>query len=155
MKKKIILVLNTIFITSLILLTGCGNAVTKKSISYTFAVDTGDKIIVTLDASDGYSMSGNDRFEIKKDGEILSQGVFIFLDGYELYADGVRDASKTKLLEEGTKGDNEYVMWNYDDSEYNYVMKIYGSNTALVIGNDVSEESARECFERLDIKVKE
>lgn len=46
-------------------------------------------------------------------------------------------------------------MWNYNDSEFNYVVMINGTNTGMLIANNISEESAKECFDRLEIKVKE
>lgn len=46
-------------------------------------------------------------------------------------------------------------MWNYNDSEFNYVVKINGTNTGMLIANNISEESAKECFDRLEVKVKE
>ena len=46
-------------------------------------------------------------------------------------------------------------MWNYNDSEFNYVVMINGTNnTGMLIANNISEESAKECFDRLEIKSK-
>ena len=61
----------------------------------------------------------------------------------------------TGIIDEGTKSDCNYVMWNYNDSEFNYVVMINGTNTGMLIANNISEESAKECFDRLEIKVKE
>ena len=46
-------------------------------------------------------------------------------------------------------------MWNYNDSEYNYVIMIEGTNTGVLLGNNVSEKSAKECFNRIEISIKE
>lgn len=58
------------------------------------------------------------------------------------------------ILDSGEKDGCEYVMWNYNDSEYDYAILIEDSNTGILLGNDVSEESAKECFQRLTISVK-
>ena len=57
------------------------------------------------------------------------------------------------MLDSGKKDGNDYFFWCYNDTEWNYVIKINGSNTGIVLGNNVSEESAKECFNRLTITV--
>ena len=44
-------------------------------------------------------------------------------------------------------------MWNYNNSEYNYAILIKNSQTGVLLGNTVSEESAKEVFNRLQISL--
>ena len=132
----------------MLFITGCG----KTTISYTFKVETGDNIIVSLVSNDGYSLSSDIPFVISKGKKELSQGTFIWADYYDAYVDSVSSDEKAKIIDEGEKDNYSYVMWNYDDSEFNYVIKINGTNTGILLSNNISEESAKECFERLEIK---
>lgn len=74
-----------------------------------------------------------------------------FYNQYKELASSDED-DKVKLLDSGSKDGNEYVFWSYDDSEYNYAILIEGSSTGLILGNQVSEESAKESFNRLTIE---
>ena len=138
--------------TIMFLFTGCGDS--KTSLSYTYNVETGDKISISINIADGYSLSSNVPFTISKDKEKLSQGTFITAAYYNEYVDSIKSDDNAEIIDEGTKGDCSYVMWNYNDSEYNYVIMIEGTNTGILLGNNVSEESAKECFDRIDISEK-
>lgn len=132
---------------------GCGSSTTSKS--YTYSVDNGDSIKVSLDTSDSYDISSDNPFEISCDGEVLSSGTFATADSFEQYVAAVETDENAVLLESGEKDGNEYIFWSYDDSEFDYAIKIANSNTLILLGNIVSEESAKVCFERLTISVAE
>lgn len=151
MKKRLVYVFA--ILSMMILFVGCGNAKTSKS--YTFNVETGDSVKVKLDTSDKYNITSEVPFEISQDGDVKSQGTFIFGEAYEQYKDVVDTDENAELLDSGNKDGNEYVFWSYDDSEYNYAILIEGSSTGLILANDVSEESAKECFNRLTIEYKD
>ena len=151
MKKRLVYVFTILSI--MILFVGCGNAKTSKT--YTFNVETGDSVKVKLDTSDKYNITSEVPFEISQDGDVKSQGTFIFGEAYEQYKDVVDTDENAELLDSGNKDGNEYVFWSYNDSEYNYAILIEGSSTGLILGNDVSEESAKECFNRLTIEYKD
>ncbi len=104
-------------------LTGCQTSTSK---SYTFSVETGDSIKVSLNTADGYDITSELPFVVSCDGNTLSQGTFIVADGFELYKE----------------------MINGDESAV-----ILDSGTGILLGNNVSEESAKECFERLTFSV--
>ncbi len=131
-----------------VLAVGC---TTSSSMSYTFSVDNGDTVKVTLDTSDKYKMTSDVPFTISQDGKELSHGTFIQGEAYEQYANVVQTDEKAVLLDSGTKDGNDYIFWCYDGKEYNYVIQIAGSNTGMILGNPVSEETAKECFNRLTI----
>lgn len=125
----------------------------RTSKSYTFKVNTGDMIKVELNTKDKYNLTSDVPFDILQDDEVLSSGTFIPVSTYEEYADALKaeDLEDAKLIDSGEDENIEYYMWNYKDSEYNYVIKVKESNTGLILGNPISEKSAKECFERLVI----
>lgn len=133
-----------------ILATGCS---TNSYKAYTFAVNNGDSIKISLNTADNYDLSSELPFSISHDGQTLSQGTFIISEGYKQYVDSVESDENAKLLDSGEKNGNEYIFWCYDESEYNYAILIRDSNTAVLLGNIVSEESAKECFNRLTMTV--
>ena len=132
-------------------LAGCGNVHTY--MTYTFSVSTGDSVDLKFDTSDDHHITSDVPFEISKGDQVLSTGSFIQADGYQMYVDAVNDDENAKIIETGSTDTCEYLMWNYNDSEYNYVILIKNSNTGILLGNTVSEESARELFGRLEISL--
>lgn len=128
----------------LLTLTGC-----TKSKSYTFTVETGDKIKIQLNTTDGYDLSSDLPFKISKDGNTLSQGTFITIDGYNQYIEAVNSDSNAKILESKTKDGISYTFYSYNNSEFNYVIKVNDSNTGILLGNPNSQEEAEKCFEQL------
>ena len=133
----------------LLVLTGC---TTHKA--YTFAVKTGDNIKVKLKTNDGYDITSDVPFSIKKDNKTLSNGIFITIDSYDTYVSNAKNDSKANIIETSSKGDIEYVFYSYsntDDNEWNYIIKVKDSKTGLIIGNPNSEKEAKEVFDRLTI----
>ncbi len=151
--KKTLKIFSCLSLVVMLFVTGCGKL--KTTISYTYKVETGDNIIISLTTNDGYNLTSDIPFVISKDNKELSQGIFISAEYYTAYIDSIENDDKAEIIDEGTKANCSYVMWNYDDSEFNYVVMINGTKTGLLIANNVSEESAKECFSRLEIKVKE
>lgn len=117
--------------------------------SYTFNVETGDQIKVELNTKGGYQLTKDLPFTISCDDDELSQGTFLVSGGYELYVEEANSNADAVVLETGEKDGNEFIFWCYDNGEWNYVIKVKDSNTGIALGNNISEESARECFERL------
>ena len=120
--------------------------------TYEYNVTTGDKISVKVDTTGGYKTTSDLPFEITKDGEVVSQGTFIQGDAYEQYLVSVEKDENAKVLDSGKKDGNEYLFWSYNDEEYDYAIKIADSDTGLVLGNQISEESAKDCFDRITIR---
>lgn len=133
-------------------LTGCvgdSGISLKTNISYKFAVDTGDSVKITLDTSDDYSMTSELPFSVSKDGEVQSQGTFITAETYENYEEMIADQDGVEMLDSGSGNGIEYLFWSYNDAEFNYAVLIKGSDTGLLIGNNVSQKSAEDCFGRM------
>ena len=127
-------------------LTGC---TTNKS--YTYTVETGDKVKITLNTTDGYDLSSDLPFAISKDGNTLSQGTFIQESYYEQYVNAAN--TQGQIIDRVSNDNIEYVFYSYNNSEYNYVIKIKDSNTALLLGNPNSQEEAKKCFELLSFSL--
>lgn len=151
MKRNIWIVLFTLCL--IFTISGCSNFKTHKS--FTFSVDTGDMVRIELETTDGYDLSSNLPFEISQGDAVLSQGIFIEAEQFDSYVEAVETDAKAKVIEASTKDSNEYLFWSYDNSEFNIVIRIHDSNTGILLGNAVSEDSARECFERLSISLDE
>ena len=134
----------------LLTLTGC-----TKNKSYTFSVETGDKIEVKLNTTDGYDLSSDLPFTISKDGNTLSQGTFITISSYNEYVNAAKTDSLAKVIDESSKDNIEYVFYSYNNSEYNYVIKVKNSNTGILLGNPNSQVEAKKCFELLTFSLKE
>lgn len=143
--KKLILPLIAILI-----LTGC------TTLTYTYDVDTGDKIEITLKTNDKYSIDSNVPFTISKDSNTICTGTFITLDSYDAYLKAVQAEEDAKILDQGTKNGVDYLLYSYtvDAKEYNYILKVTDSNTGIVLSNTKSEKEARECFKRLSFEKK-
>lgn len=132
-------------------LTGCGNVHT--SITYTFSVSTGDSVDIKFDTTGDYQITSDLPFEISQDGTLLTSGSFISADGYQMYVDVVNADDDAEIIENSSTDTLEYIMWNYNDTEFNYAILIKDSQTGVLLGNQTSEESAREVFNRLEISL--
>lgn len=145
LKKMGLLISGMVLLLSL---AGCNS-----SKAFTYSVETGDSVKVSLDTSDKYDMTSDLPFAISCDGETFSQGLFITAENYSQYVEVVNTDETAALLDSGSKDGNQYIFWSYNDSEYNYAILIGDSNTGMILANNVSEESARECFNRLTVSV--
>ena len=146
MNRKIGILLSSIcFILGL---AGCSSSTSK---AYTFSVETGDSIVLSLDTSDDYDITSELPFTITNQDDEESQGTFITADQYQQYADALKTDPDAVILDTGEKDGNEYIFWSYDNAEYNYAILIKDSNTGVLLGNLVSEEMANACFQRLVI----
>lgn len=131
-------------------LAGCGGSTSK---SVTFKVDTGDNVKIKVNTTDGYDITSESPFSINKDGVLHSRGIFIDADEYGEYEKIVNQDENATLLDKGVRDGNEYILWSYNNEEWDIAVKIGDSNTAILLGNLVSEESAMECFNVLTVTV--
>ena len=131
------------------------NITTSKVV--TFALETGDEVKVEFNTTDGYNIIKDVPFEITLNNETQTVGTFITKDmvaeHVKLIASGDPNA---EFIETDVKDGTEYTFWSYDNEEYkeyNIVASIKDSNIGILLGNPISEESARECFDRLTISM--
>ena len=150
MKKFLLIILTIVMCFSF---AGCTTSKT-----YTYTVDTGDKICVEMDTTGGYDISSKLPFTISKTEDTatqgkavktLSQGKFIYSEYFEKYVDAAESDEKAVIIDSGSRDDVEYTFWSYNGSEYNYVIKIKDSNTGVLLSNPNSQEEAKDCFNRL------
>lgn len=134
--------------TLLFIMTGC-----TSSKSFTFDVTTGDKIKIELDTSNGHNLSSSMPFTISKDDNTLSQGTFITMDGYNQYLDIIENDSSAKVIDNGSKKGVTYTFYSVNDAEFNYVIKIDNSKTAVLLANANSESEAKSVFDLLTFSV--
>ena len=151
MKKTYLLIISILCV--LFIGVGCGESSSSKA--YTFNVDNGDSIRVAIDTSDNYDISSDVPFAISCENEVLSQGTFIHGSAYAQYVSVLESDANAELLDSGKKDGNDYIFWCYNGSEYNYAILIADSSTGIILGNVVSEESAKECFSRLTITIED
>lgn len=130
----------------LLTLTGC-----TTSKSYTFNVENGDAIKVTLNTTDGYNITSDIPFKILKDENTLSQGIFIKGSYYDQYVEAA--TAQGNIIKKESNDNIEYVFYSYENLEYNYIIKIKNSDTALLLANPNSQEEAEKCFELLSFSV--
>ncbi len=142
MKNKIKVI--GIILCTILIMTGC-----TTSKAYTYDVETGDRIKIELNTTEGYDISSDLPFVISKDGETLSQGTFITMEGYQYYSDAVEEDDLVTVLDSGTKNGVEYLFYSYDGKEFNYILKVEDSNTGILLANPNSEEEAETCFNLL------
>ena len=150
MKKTRILLLIIIAFITVMMLSGCEFT---KSKSYTFDVETGDRITVKMDTSKKYDLTSDLPIEFSKDDEVLSYGSFAKEEAYDLYYNIVKSDSSCELIEEKSNKNGDYFFYKTDSGEYNYIIKIKDSNTCFILGNKESESSAKAVFKRLTLKV--
>lgn len=136
-----------------LLLSGCSEERSSYT-AYTYKVDTGDEVRISLDTTGGYSLTSDLPFTVSCDGEVQSEGTFIKAEAYSQYVEAVITDNDAVVIDTGSKDGNEYIFWSYNGEEYNYAILIGDSDTAVVIGNIVSEKSAKESFRRLEIQLK-
>ncbi len=132
-------------------LTGCSSTTTTKS--YTYDVETGDSIKVTLETSDGYDISSDVPFVISKDDEELSSGTFITEAYIILYLNEVQNDEDATIIDKGENDEISYTFYSYNDEEFNYIIEIKDSDTGVLLGNPNSQKEAEEVFERLNFEI--
>lgn len=84
-------------------LSGCAPRSVKSSVSYTFSVETGDKVKITLDTSDDYSMTLEMPFAVSKGDKVQSQGTFVTKDTYQSYVEIIESEDSAEILDSGTR----------------------------------------------------
>lgn len=146
--KKKRLVCSILVAMFVLLAAGCTSSKTV-----TYNVETGDSISIKLDTSEGYDISTDVPFTISQNDETISQGTFITAESYQQYVDAVKSTEGVTIIDSGENDTCEYLMWNNNDTEYDYVVLIKESDTGVLIGNNVSEKSAKECLDRLTISI--
>lgn len=135
---------------SVIALLACFLVACTSSASYTFGVASGDMIKVTLDTSNGYSIKQDQGHFFVNNGENqVLEGVFLSeqaYDEYDLYGPEIT------ILEEDEKDTFYYYFFEYNDGvtiENNYLIWVFDSKTAVLIGGTSDMEETIAAFDSL------
>lgn len=146
MKKILCIALSFVFLC----LAGC---TTRSSKSYTFNVETGDKIKVTLETGDGYQLiQKNGHFMINKNDELVSEGFFITTSTQQQYEMAIENLT---VKEDGSQDHCEYTYYETvgtSGKEYNYLVKLNDAQTGIIVCNFTGKDEAVTAFERLSFE---
>ena len=147
--KRRLLIL-TAAVLLLAMLPGCHFTSSK---SYTFSVETGDSIKVTLDTSDGYALSQeNGMFSVSSGEETILQGIFLLEETYEQYMELSETADGIIVLEEDERKDVSYLFYEFvgeAGTENDFVIFVKDSGTGVLIGSLAGRDAAKAAFDRL------
>lgn len=145
MKKRVSLFIVLILVCGA-MLSACSTTASK---SATFDVDTGDSIKISVNAKAGYDLTMEVPFAITKDGGTVLNGSFIYAEYYDVYRQVIDEDDNATLIEEGNKDGNDYFFYTFEGNagtESNYVMKVGGSQTAILMGSLAETSEVQAAF---------
>ena len=142
------LVALTLLCPFLFVATACGGP--KEEVAQV-VVDTGDVINIVCDTSTGFELPQSMPFELRNGDAVMAEGSFIDLETYDFYRDVLVAGSLEGLtmLDSGDADGNEYYFYevNSDDiTEWDCIIKIADSNTAVIMGSLDSYENVEDAF---------
>lgn len=129
---------------------------TSSSKSLTFDVETGDKIKITIDTKEGYDLTMEVPFAVTKDGETVLNGSFAQIEAYDTYRQIIEGDANATLIDESSKDGNDYFCYTYEGAagtECDYLMKVGGSDTVIIMGSLAGEDEVRSAFEAMTISL--
>lgn len=148
MKTKHICTILFVSLLLALILTAC-----QSSMSYSFDIENGDTVKVTLDTSDGYQLSQKDgSITVSKDGKDILNGYFLTADTYEAKVALVTSSSAVNMISATPKdAPTLYVYQNSGDGalETDFLFKIKDTNTGAIMGSYGSRKEAEAAFHLL------
>lgn len=151
MKTKQIGILLSICLILAMTLTAC-----QSYMSYSFDIENGDTIKVTLNTSDGYQLSQKDgSITVSKDGKDVLSGYFLTADTYEAKVALVTSSSVVDMISATPKdAPTLYVYQNNEDGalETDFLFQIKGTHTGAILGSYGSRKDAEAAFQLLTFK---
>lgn len=140
----------------IIMFSAC-NMQTMTTVSYD--VETGDKVALQL--MTGYIQDGKNPFSVSKDGKTLITGSFLTAEQYDEYVslieNGGTEDETIERIEQGVKDNNIFCYYSSENggsSEYDFILKISDSNTAVLLRGTGSQADVRECFSAMSFILK-
>lgn len=118
-----------------------------------FEVDTGDDVVISLEASSGYEVVLSDAFSIVKDDVSYADGFFIDEEVYNEYIVAAKEEEFYEYIDEGSTDQYDYVRAVYDSYSYDYIIFFKGFNTGIVLMNYESLESAKEMIDLISFEI--
>lgn len=134
-----------------LLLTAC--TTTK---GWTFSVDTGDKVKVSIETSKGYNITGEVPFSILKDNEEIMIGKFGDYDDYDVSKNAIDGETGAVLLKEGKKDGFDYFFCTAETkkhTEYGYFLRL-GNTTIALITTSLTQTEAEAVFDAMAFSLK-
>lgn len=136
----------------MLILAGLSACDVTTSFCYTFNIDNGDKVDVTLDTSDGHKISQKDgEFIVKKDDKTLLKGFFMGQTDYENFRDKALHTDGVTVKEDHPKDEEPYLRFNSDfvEDKVFFIKKVKGTSTFIGITSPLSDEEAVKAFSYL------
>lgn len=135
-----------------IIFTACS---THSNMAFTFNVETGDSVKVSLDTSNGLQLTQDDgKFSVNKGDQKVLQGMFITKQTYDSYIE-ITDSSDVTVIEEGNGNNNNayrfYECEGNSGKEYDYIVWVSNSNTGVLIGSIEGKDEVKAAFDKLTI----
>lgn len=146
MKTKI-LSLTLALVLLAALFTGC-----TKTISYTYGVSTGDAIKVTLDVTNGLSMTSKTPIEFTLDERLLATGKFMSEEDMESNTQLIADhPEKYQALEQDATDEISWILCSSsgEDTEFFYMINIKKSSTGFLLTSETTREDLEMVFDAL------
>ena len=140
--------IKVLLVISMILLCGC-----NKYSKHEFNTSTGDTIEIKIKTNDGYDITDENPFYVKKDNNNISFGTFINNEIYDTLVYSINKDELVKNKEEGKKKNISYISYEYN-GQYIYLIKIMDSNTNINLVNRTNKEEANKVFNLLEFKLK-
>lgn len=153
--KKNILVIIAALLASVMMFSGCSTNANK---SVTYQVDNGDSVKITIDTKAGFDISMDVPFTVTKGDTTIFNGSFIYAEYYDTYREIIDTDSNAALLDEGSKDGNKYFFYSFEGNsgtEYDYIILVQNSQTAIAMASLVGEKEALEAFNAMTISLGE
>lgn len=130
--------------------TGCTTHFDK---SYTFVVETGDDVKVTLDMKSGYDLAQDGgQFEVTNGDETIVTGMFTESAQFYSYKGSMDAGSFDGEVEESA---DDILAWTYSDAdgeEHNRFVLV-SDNTAVLMGSLADADAASTAYDALSFEV--
>lgn len=142
-----------LLLSLLLLLSSCAE---DNTMTVIFDVDTGDTVTVKLDMSDGYTMDYGETTYFMLDGETVMEFIFIGIEEYNSYLDAIYDVEYFEVVSEFEKDGNQCILFYADSGdfwEYDYILRLGNTDTAMLFGSLYPLEVAEDCFSHITISV--
>ncbi len=121
--------------------------------SFTFQIENGEQIKITLDTTDSYDLVQEDgTFAVEKDGDYLLQGYFLSEDGYRQKEELILSVDFIDMKRMVPDEDPMMYVYQHEGkagSEVDYLFRVEGAETGVIVGSLMSFEEAETAFSLL------
>lgn len=125
--------------------------------SFTFQIENGEQIRITLDTTDGYDLVQEDgTFAVEKDDAYVLQGYFLSEDGYQQKEELVLSADFIDMKRMVPDEDPMMYVYQHEGNagvETNFLFRLKGVETGIIVGSLESFEEADKAFSLMTFEV--